>query len=133
MPQGTNLGTGSFATGQGELMAQVRRGDQICAEEGLRPTLIKIDTEGFELPVLRGLSQVLEKTQPAIVFEVGGSRAERAEAAQAVSALLGDGYRLFGLRRSLEQPWLFPLQPGARCENALAWPLLRGAQPPGGG
>jgi opacity protein-like surface antigen len=26
VPQGTNLGTGSFATGQGELMAQVRRG-----------------------------------------------------------------------------------------------------------
>ena len=133
VPQGTNLGTGSFATGEGELMAQVRRGDEICAEEGLLPTLVKIDTEGFELPVLRGLSQVLRTAQPAVVFEVGGTSAERAAAVRAVSALLGDGYRLFGLRRSLEQPRLFPLRPGARCENALAWPLRRGTQPPSGG
>ena len=133
VPQGTNLGTGSFATGQGELMAQVRRGDEICAEEGLLPTLIKIDTEGFELPVLRGLSEVLRTAQPAVVFEVGGTGEERAATVRAVSALLGDGYRFFGLRRSLEQPRLFPLRPSTRCENALAWPLRRGAQPPSGG
>ena len=97
------------------------------------PTLIKIDTEGFELPVLRGLSQVLHTAQPAVVFEVGGTGEERAATVRAVSALLGDGYRFFGLRRSLEQPRLFPLRPSTRCENALAWPLRRGAQPPSGG
>lgn len=132
-PSGDNVGTGSFAGGDGALQLELRRGDEVCAAEGIAPSLVKIDTEGFEMPVLRGLSRVLAAAAPAVVFEVGGSRAERAALVEEVGGLLGPGYRLYGLRRSSERPWLFPLRPGDRCENALAWPLGNGPQPPRAG
>jgi FkbM family methyltransferase len=34
--------------------------DQICEEENILPQLLKIDVEGFELPVLQGAERVLQ-------------------------------------------------------------------------
>src|SRR6266516_2596839 len=34
--------------------------DQICEEENILPQLLKIDVEGFELPVLQGAEHVLQ-------------------------------------------------------------------------
>ncbi len=33
--------------------------------------LIKIDTDGHELPVLKGAARIIEESQPFIVFEAG--------------------------------------------------------------
>lgn len=122
-PDGTdNHGVGSFAREGGTLTLKVRRGDDVIAEEAMSPTLLKIDTEGFERPVLRGLRETLARHRPAIVFELGGPTEERAALARDVPTLLPEGYALHGLRRSRETPALFPLRPGDRCENALAWP-----------
>jgi FkbM family methyltransferase len=37
--------------------------DQICEEENLLPELLKIDVEGFELPVLQGAERVLQTAE----------------------------------------------------------------------
>lgn len=46
---------------------------------GVTPRLIKIDVEGFETRVLRGLSQVLGGSQPFVITEVVGDHLRRAD------------------------------------------------------
>lgn len=46
--------------------------DEIIARTGLAPTIIKIDVEGYELPLLRGCSQILTSIE-AIIIELNGS------------------------------------------------------------
>lgn len=43
--------------------------DQLCTTYDLSPDLIKIDTEGAELAVLRGGQKTLRQTQPIVIFE----------------------------------------------------------------
>jgi FkbM family methyltransferase len=59
--------------------------DELIARHG-RPAFCKIDVEGFELDVLRGLSQPL----PALSFEYLSAARERALACVAYLAELGD-------------------------------------------
>jgi len=55
----------------------IRRLDGYIKEKGLKNiALIKIDTEGYELPVLKGLSKYFEASEnnrPAIICEIGPS------------------------------------------------------------
>jgi FkbM family methyltransferase len=54
----------------GEYDVEVRRGDDIVFERPDRPVrLIKIDVEGFELNVLKGLRRTLERWMPMVVTE----------------------------------------------------------------
>jgi len=43
--------------------------DDVVAERGLVPDLVKIDTEGAELAVLRGAADLLRAAHPTLVFE----------------------------------------------------------------
>jgi FkbM family methyltransferase len=43
--------------------------DDVVAERGLVPDLVKIDTEGAELAVLRGAVDLLREAHPTLVFE----------------------------------------------------------------
>jgi FkbM family methyltransferase len=43
--------------------------DDVVADRGVVPDLVKIDTEGSELAVLRGAAQLLRSAQPTLVFE----------------------------------------------------------------
>lgn len=57
------------------IRVRVRRLDQYLIENQIqRVSLVKIDTEGFELPVLRGLTRFLDQcsdaTRPVLVIEV---------------------------------------------------------------
>jgi FkbM family methyltransferase len=49
-------------------------GNELCARKNFTPDVIKIDVEGYELSVLRGLSTILENHKPLIFIEVHPSR-----------------------------------------------------------
>jgi FkbM family methyltransferase len=75
--------------------------DEFAAAESLvRVDLIKIDTDGNELAVLRGAGQILRRWRPAVVFEVGRYLlAERGVTPRQYFDLFAEvGYRLRNLR-----------------------------------
>lgn len=126
-PEGNNLGTGMFvkdekASSPENLSLRVRKGDDVVAELGLRPTLLKIDTEGHEDSVLRGLRQTLQICRPAIVFEYSDLSRKALSSAGARDALFDDRYSFYGILRSREFPKLEPFDPSKKYENVLAWP-----------
>lgn len=76
---------------------RIRRLDDVVAEAGMRPSVIKIDTDGSELDILEGAARILKDDRPALVFELcvdglerRGRRVEDLEA-----HLHGAGYELW--------------------------------------
>jgi FkbM family methyltransferase len=74
-------GTDECATAAGDLAIlqeatttttiPVMVGDEVVDSLGIDSVaLIKVDVEGLELPVLRGLTQTIERYRPAVLFEV---------------------------------------------------------------
>lgn len=60
-------------TGVKSVTVQIRPFDSIAAEEGV-PELVKIDVEGFEMPVIQGMQQTLSNPKlQAIIIELNGS------------------------------------------------------------
>ncbi|MEZ5923405.1 MAG: FkbM family methyltransferase [Hyphomicrobiaceae bacterium] len=72
--------------------------DDYVAKTGAPPDFVKIDVEGFELEVLRGMARVLRRHRPIVMVEVQRNQAE-------VLALLKKaGYRAYSERgRRLQQ------------------------------
>ena len=52
------------------IKVELRRIDSLVKELGSKPSLLKIDVEGFELEVLRGASELLSTGRPAMIIEV---------------------------------------------------------------
>jgi FkbM family methyltransferase len=82
-PKGANGGAGTFMAGPGApsrnvRKLSVRRGDDFCEGRGLPPLdLLKMDVEGFEIRVLRGLKERIRQDRPVILMEVSDqTRAE---------------------------------------------------------
>jgi FkbM family methyltransferase len=74
------------------------------------PTLVKIDVEGFELPVLEGMRRTIAEHAPVIICELHGTHVEFA-------AFMRDvGYRLV----NLESP--DPIETAGESAHALALP-----------
>ncbi len=123
-PAGGNLGVGSFAADQGAapITLEVRKGDPVIAELGIKPTLLKIDTEGFESYVLRGLKDTLEHHRPAVVFELGDESRKDFGSLEDLQKFFPQGYSFHGILRSRECPSLVPFRAGKKYENLLAWP-----------
>jgi len=75
-PDESNLGTGSFAAAPGNFAGRVLRlpvrcGDRFVADNDLAPVaILKIDVEGFEASVLRGLKTLLKRDRPIILMEL---------------------------------------------------------------
>ena len=61
-----NLGATRMFAGAGDLV--VRKGDHAFPD--LTPAIVKIDVEGMELPVLRGLQALIARARPVIFIEV---------------------------------------------------------------
>jgi hypothetical protein len=75
-----------------EARIQCKTGDQILRETVLQPpTIIKIDTEGHEVSVIKGLKNIIDKFRPVIFFEhISLSNKE-------VMALVPEGYDLYSV------------------------------------
>lgn len=90
--------------------------DDIVAERGLVPDLVKIDTEGAELAVLRGAADLL-RTAPTLVFESW----RELEARRALWSMLDKhGYAVAAVDGSPPQPLTRADFAEARATNFLA-------------
>ena len=76
-PTGNNEGIGSFdesSIGKGNTSygkLELQEGDQVIASDSWKNIkLIKIDVEGFEKKVIKGLSRTIEEERPVIVCEI---------------------------------------------------------------
>ena len=63
--------------------------DLLCETHQVRPSLIKIDCEGFETFILRGASRLFNETRPAFMVECN------AEALQAVGTNVQELFSIF--------------------------------------
>jgi FkbM family methyltransferase len=114
-----NSGEGTFGESQypaesvTRVRCPVRIGDRELA--GQRPRLMKIDVEGFEEHVLRGLEETIGRTRPLIVMEMVGRHLRRAGSSieALVSLLTGYGYRGLRLGLSSSRPKRLTLRPAA--------------------
>jgi len=76
--------------------------DAYCQAHGVAPTVIKIDTEGYEWEVVRGAARVLAMFKPALIVEVSAALenqqrlwdvvAELGYSCYAISRLIGGRY-----------------------------------------
>ena len=55
---------------KGRAYVPVVRGDTVAEAMGLQPALIKIDAEGAEADVVRGLARTIQRYRPAIICEL---------------------------------------------------------------
>ncbi|HEX6102869.1 MAG TPA: FkbM family methyltransferase [Alphaproteobacteria bacterium] len=127
-PAGTNVGTGSFEQAgperDGEPRLPVRRGDEALAQLVLPPIeILKIDVEGFEPQVLKGLRERIRSDRPVILFELS----DRSKAGFAdlggLQAALYENHRLFGVgTRSVSGPYRLDPFHFAGTTEALAVP-----------
>jgi FkbM family methyltransferase len=91
--------------------------DDVVAERGLVPDLVKIDTEGAELAVLRGAVDLLRTAHPTLVFESWRA----SEARLALWNLLDKhGYAVAPVDGSVPRPLTRDDFAGARVTNFLA-------------
>ena len=110
-----NSGEGSFGRSSYSpelvdvLECDVRKGDNLLANQLAR--LIKIDVEGFELYVLRGLDNLLAQQRPAIIMEMDASHLARTDTAieSLVAFLQQRGYRAF-LINLQKKGWKYSLK-----------------------
>jgi FkbM family methyltransferase len=97
-----NFGLGTFSTAEQYDLplkevckAKVVVGDRYLHEERINDIdAVKIDVQGFEPEVLRGLHKTLERWRPIVWCEVAGGTTEKIETAQDLLRLLPGGYTL---------------------------------------
>jgi Methyltransferase FkbM domain len=96
----TMLGTGR---GDGASVPQVSV-DQLVVEDGRNPTHLKIDVEGYELAVIEGARQTLQRSHPIVFVEVHNDilQSRGTDPAEVLRALRRDGYHWFRDRTGVE-------------------------------
>jgi FkbM family methyltransferase len=123
-----NQGTGTFIGGLYDRTSQllpVRPGDDLLAERGdPQVALVKIDVEGFEPDVLRGLRNTIGRERPLVFFEWSDISRQRARQAE-LESFFPTGYSLFGFYPEVVIWGLF-----TRAPFALR-PWVRGSNPVG--
>jgi FkbM family methyltransferase len=78
------------------LLSVVRRtGDELCGSLSFEPDVIKMDVEGHEVKVFKGLAKVIERHRPLIFLELHPTRIaeERDDVKDLVRPLLAAGYQ----------------------------------------
>jgi FkbM family methyltransferase len=87
-----------------------------------RADVIKIDTEGFELAVLRGASELLARCDPALIIELHADqlRALGASTADVFALLRERGFTVFDLRPAGTDLVVEPLHEASTTNHVLA-------------
>ena len=81
--------------GQQILQALRRTGDELCESLSFYPDLVKIDVEGHEVKVVKGLSSIIENNRPTIFLELHPRRiAQEGDKIHEIARfLIANGYR----------------------------------------
>lgn len=116
------------ALGQGEAVSpetisfETMAGDAACASNQFTPDLIKIDVEGAELMVIRGLLDTLQRHRPILMVEVHPELLPRHQASTSDVLLLlaRTGYKLETLSGKKIDPNTFT--PALPADRVLATP-----------
>jgi FkbM family methyltransferase len=104
-----NSGEGSFGLSPYredmtyQIRAHVKRGDQLLADE--RPSLMKIDVEGFECNVIAGLAETINRYHPIILTEVAPEHLTHCGASVAKLVALMEGLAYKGFKISLRKEY----------------------------
>jgi FkbM family methyltransferase len=91
----------------GSIRVEASTLDNIVAQKQIdRLDLVKIDTEGFEWPVLQGAENTIARFRPYIMFEFDRSYATRGSESDALFSefFRRHGYRLFAVGRTWAEP-----------------------------
>jgi len=132
-PPEENLGTGSFV---GDYSSQniryrdleIREGDPYLLEHVGAVDVVKVDVEGFEIEVLRGMRQTLESCRPDIVLELSDFTWRELGSAAGLAEMLPRDYMIFNIQLRklcfwfLERSslWLEPVGKNPPSANVLA-------------
>lgn len=108
----TNLGRTSFRPArifdfEATVQCELRQGDEVMVEMGLTSVdLLKIDVEGMECEVLRGLNSTIERFKPVIMIELNGLYFnENDNLSEVLSKLSDSGYTIYTQHRSNLKIW----------------------------
>lgn len=87
-----------FLKGRGkEFQVPATTLDALCAEQALRPSILKLDTEGTESRILRESSHTLSTYSPIVLLEVGGGEEWKDNNTESLDLLAAHGYSFFEL------------------------------------
>jgi FkbM family methyltransferase len=83
----------------GHFEVDVMRGDDVLQNQVSAPVFVKIDVEGFECRVIRGMEGILRQFRPVVVTEVEPAWLQRAGASvdELFALMEGHGYQAFRL------------------------------------
>jgi FkbM family methyltransferase len=105
-PGGATLSTTEIPPdATGKIWVTVKTMDELTLTEKLgNPRLIKVDVEGTELEVMKGMTRTLSELKPAILFEIDAPDTERLETkSAAIRAFLGaHRYQIQPLEKSYQ-------------------------------
>lgn len=106
----SNNGTGSFVAGfdsqnapTGRTLTVVEGDSFIRSQEIERIDLIKIDVEGFEREVLKGLHGTLDALSPTIFLEVSRDWMQQVGSVERFLELFPPGYKVFGISNVFDE------------------------------
>jgi len=69
--------------------------DEYCKKNNIKPNFIKIDAEGTEYLILRGMSHILKSSRPLISLEVSGDEEWEENCQESIKILLDNNYKVF--------------------------------------
>lgn len=117
VPKSGTPSTGVKLAGSGNLVPMIRLDDYFTA--ALTPTHVKIDTEGFEFQVLKGMARILE-TRPLLLIEIHHDMDRYgAGVAEMLGFLQARGYELAPLRHRAEAGAALSLETVLGAGNAM--------------
>lgn len=86
----------SFLRGRGkEFQVPATTLDALCEKYGLRPSILKLDTEGTEAKILKHASKTIATYAPVVLLEVGGGEEWKDNNNDSLDLLASSGYAFF--------------------------------------
>jgi len=76
--------------------------DIFCCKNNIKPTFIKLDTEGSESFVLEGMSNILKNIRPILSVEVGGGKEWAENNQKSIGFLKKYGYKPYEINKNGE-------------------------------